>query len=392
VAEPDVWTSLAHAAAEAGVVGGLADWFAVTALFRHPLGLPIPHTAIVPRNKNRIGEGLGTFLERHFLTDELLSSKLRSFDAAQRLAAWLAEPDKSAMAADRLVRVLPYTVAALNDAELRAFTAKALGVRLRDIDVAPMLGLAIRLLTAGGYHGAVLDSALKLGREFLDRNAAEIEQAAAEGPRRRWWIPAAVNKRIARAILNGLGEVLDELQNADSTMRRRALDAITTLADDLATSPEYRAKVEAAKRDLLDRPEMQQWLGSAWDQIRDALLGDVAADPAYARAGLANVLTSAGRSLLADDGMRARLNASLEHAVLGVVPWRGELARFVADVVRRWDEKVLVQRMELALGADLQYVRFTGTLVGAAVGCLLFLFSQLLNRQLLMDLFHQFRM
>jgi len=390
VAEPDVWTSLAHAAAEAGVVGGLADWFAVTALFRRPLGLPIPHTAIVPRNKNRIGEGLGTFLERHFLTDELLSSKLRSFDAAQRLAGWLAVPDKSAMAADRLVRVLPYIVAALDDAELRAFTAKALGVRLRDIDVAPVLGLAIRLLTAGGYHGAVLDSALKLGREFLDRNADEIEQAAADGPRRRWWIPAAVNKRIARAILNGLGEVLDELQSADSAMRRRALGAITNLADELATSPDYRAKVEAAKRDLLDRPEMQQWLGSAWDQIRDALLGDVAADPAYARAGLANVLTSAGRSLLADDGMRARLNASLEHAVLSVVPWRGELARFVADVVRRWDEKVLVRRMELALGADLQYVRFTGTLVGAAVGCLLFLFSQLLDRQLLMDLFHQF--
>ena len=108
VPEPTVWTSLAHAAAEAGVVGGLADWFAVTALFRRPLGLPIPHTAIVPRNKNRIGEGLGAFLERNFLTDELLSSKLRAFDGAGRLAAWLAEPGNSALAADRLVRVLPH--------------------------------------------------------------------------------------------------------------------------------------------------------------------------------------------------------------------------------------------------------------------------------------------
>ena len=389
VAEPNVWTSLAHAAAEAGVVGGLADWFAITALFRRPLGLPIPHTAIVPRNKNRIGEGLGTFLERHFLTNELLSGKLRAFDAAQRVAAWLAEPGNSMMAADRVVRVLPYAVAALDDAELRAFTAKALGMRLRDIDAAPVLALAIRLLTAGGYHGAVLDRALHLGRGFLDRNAAEIEQAAAEGPRRRWWIPAAVNKRIARAILTGLGEVLDELQKADSAMRRRALGAITTLADDLATSPEYRSKVEAAKRDLLDRPEMQQWLGSAWDQIREALLGDVAADPTYARTGLANVFASAGRSLLADDGMRARLNASIEHGVLAVVPWRGELARFVADVVRRWDEKVLVQRMELALGADLQYVRFTGTLVGAAVGCALYLLELASRQPVVTDLLHR---
>ncbi len=389
VAEPNVWTSLAHAAAEAGVVGGLADWFAVTALFRRPLGLPIPHTAIVPRNKNRIGEGLGAFLERHFLTNELLSGKLRAFDAAQRLAAWLSEPDNSTMAADQVVRMLPYAVAALDDAELRAFTAKALGMRLRDIDAAPVLALALRLLTAGGYHGAVLDSTLKLGREFLNRNAAEIEQAASEGPRRRWWIPAVVNKRIARAILNGLGEVLDELQSADSAMRRRALDAVTTLADELATSPEYRAKIEAAKRDLLDRPEMQQWLGSAWDQIRDAVLGDVTADPAYARAGLANVLTSAGRSLLADDGIRARLNASIEHAVLSVVPWRGELARFVADVVRRWDEKVLVRRMELALGADLQYVRFTGTLVGAAVGCVLYLLELALHEPVIASIWQR---
>ncbi|HTY67968.1 MAG TPA: DUF445 family protein [Alphaproteobacteria bacterium] len=389
VAEPTVWTSLAHAAAEAGVVGGLADWFAVTALFRRPLGLPIPHTAIVPRNKNRIGEGLGAFLERHFLTNELLSGKLRAFDAAQRLATWLSEPDNSTMAADQVVRMLPYAVAALDDAELRAFTAKALGMRLRDIDAAPVLALALRLLTAGGYHGAVLDRALKLGREFLDRNASEIEQAAAEGPRRRWWIPAAVNKRIARAILNGLGEVLDELQSADSVMRRRALDAVTTLADELAISPEYRAKIETAKRDLLDRPEMQQWLGSAWDQIRDAVLGDVTADPDYARAGLANVLTSAGQSLLADDGIRARLNASIEHAVLSVVPWRGELARFVADVVHRWDEKVLVQRMELALGADLQYVRFTGTLVGAAVGCVLYLLELALREPVIANVWQR---
>jgi len=389
VAEPTVWTSLAHAAAEAGVVGGLADWFAVTALFRRPLGLPIPHTAIVPRNKNRIGEGLGAFLERHFLTNELLSGKLRAFDAAQRLATWLSEPDNSTMAADQVVRMLPYAVAALDDAELRAFTAKALGMRLRDIDAAPVLALALRLLTAGGYHGAVLDRALKLGREFLDRNASEIEQAATEGPRRRWWIPAAVNKRIARAILNGLGEVLDELQSADSVMRRRALDAVTTLADELAISPEYRAKIETAKRDLLDRPEMQQWLGSAWDQIRDAVLGDVTADPDYARAGLANVLTSAGQSLLADDGIRARLNASIEHAVLSVVPWRGELARFVADVVHRWDEKVLVQRMELALGADLQYVRFTGTLVGAAVGCVLYLLELALREPVIANVWQR---
>lgn len=379
VAESNVWIALAHAASEAGVVGGLADWFAITALFRHPLGLPIPHTAIVPRNKNRIGEGLGTFLERHFLTDELLSSKLQTLDGARHLATWLSNPDQAALVADRAVRALPYLAAALDDEELRAFTARSLGLRLRDIDIAPMLGFAIRLLTAGGYHAAVLDRGLVMARDFLDRNAEQLEQASAEGTKRRWWIPAAVNKRIARAIIKGLGELLAELQNDESAVRRRALGAVANLADELATSPEYQAKVEAAKRDLLERPEIQQWLGSAWDQARALLLTELAADPSHARQGLASVLVSLGRSLLADDGMRARLNASIERALLGLLPWRSELARFVADVVRRWDEKVLVQRMELALGADLQYVRFTGTLVGAAIGCVLFLIAYLLH-------------
>ena len=389
VREPNAWISLLRAAAEAGVVGGLADWFAITALFRHPLGLPIPHTAIVPRNKNRIGEGLGAFLERHFLTDELVSAKLRGLDPARHLASWLADPDRAMLLADRLVRVLPYLANALDDEELRLFTAKSLGVRLRDIDVAPLLGMALRLLTAGGYHAAVLDRGLAMAREFLDRNGDQLEDAAAEGTRRRWWIPVAVNKRIARAIIKGLGEVLEELANGESPMRERLLGAVTTLAAELATSPEYREKIEAAKRDMLNRPEIQDWLGSAWDHARDLLLSDLASQPSHTRQGLASMFVSLGRSLAANDGMRARMNGSIESGVLRLLPWRSELARFVADVVRRWDEKVLVQRMELALGADLQYVRFTGTLVGAAIGCLLYLVTVLLHHPLVASLINR---
>lgn len=389
VAEENFWVSLIHSAAEAGVVGGLADWFAVTALFRHPLGVPIPHTAIVPRNKNRIGEGLAAFLERHFLTDELVATKLRGLDGAHHLARWLADPDRATALAGQIVRLLPHVAAALDDEELRAFTARSLGVRLRDIDVAPLLGLALRLLTAGGYHAAVLDQVLAMAREFLERNSGNLEQAAAESTRRRWWIPAAVNKGIARAILKGLGEVLEELETADGAMRQRLLGAVATLAADLATSPEYRDKIEAAKHDLLERPEVQAWLGTAWDQLRDLLLADLSSQHSHLHQGLASIFVSVGRSLLANDGMRARLNASFEGAVLRLLPWRTELVRFVAEVVRRWDEKVLVQRMELTLGADLQYVRFTGTLVGAAIGCLLYLLTVALHSPVVAAAIHR---
>jgi uncharacterized membrane-anchored protein YjiN (DUF445 family) len=381
-AAPDagLWVSLIRATTEAGVIGGLADWFAITALFRRPLGLPIPHTAILPRNKNRIGEGLGAFLERHFLTEELVLARLRSLDVAQHVADWLADPRDAEMVADKLAVVLPHLTSALDDEELRRFTGDALGIRLRDVDAAPLVGKVLGLLTAGGYHAAVVDRSAELAAEFLERNAQQLEESAAEGTRRRWWIPAAVNRQVARAIIRGVRELLEDLRTPDSKLRRKVLDAIDESGRDLARSPEHRARFEAAKHALLDRPEVQAWLGSVWDQIRDSVVADIGSPRSHAREGIATACASIGRALRDDANMRARLNSVIETVAVGLLPWRRELGRFVADVVRRWDETVLVQRMELAIGADLQYVRFTGTLVGATIGCLLFLLPRLAER------------
>jgi uncharacterized membrane-anchored protein YjiN (DUF445 family) len=381
VRDAGFWTALLHAVAEAGVVGGLADWFAVTAVFRHPLGLPIPHTAIIPRSKIRIGEGLGAFLERHFLTEELILSKLRALDVASRIGVWLAAPGRAETLATRAVGLAPSLIRAVDDAEIRAFTARALGRQLREIDVAPLLETAVTLMTAGGYHTAVLDRGVDFAIDYLDRNAERLELAAGERERerRRWWIPRAVDRQIARALLRGLKELLHDLQQPDSKARRRLLGAIDELARDLATSPERRAKVEAAKLRLLGQPEVQQWLGSIWDQARDLVLADLASPESKTREGLATALASAGRTLLADASIRERVNGAAEAAVLRLLPWRRELAQFIAEVVRRWDERILVERMELAVGADLQYVRITGTLVGGSIGCVLFLLSSVLR-------------
>jgi uncharacterized membrane-anchored protein YjiN (DUF445 family) len=375
VPQPGFWTTLIHATAEAGVVGGLADWFAVTALFRRPLGLPIPHTAIVPRSKDRIGEGLGAFLERHFLTEELLVTKLRALDPASRLAEWLAVSGHAEAVAERITALLPHALGAIEDAEIRAFTAKALGKELRDIDVAPLLGRGIALLTAGDYHEAVIDRGIELGLDFLARHGARLEQAAGEGERRRWWLPKAVDRQIARALLKGLHDLLEDVRRPDSKARAKLLRAIDDIAHDLVVSPEQRAKVEEAKLRLLDRKEVQQWLGTVWDRARGVILADLASPSSRTREALATALASAGRMLLADDVMRERLNATIEAAIVQLLPWRRELVRFVAEVVHRWDERMLVERMELTLGADLQYIRMTGTLVGGATGSLLFLLS-----------------
>src|SRR5712675_1513753 len=204
---------LLRAIAEAALVGGLADWFAVTALFRHPLGLPIPHTAIVPANKDRIGEGLARFLDQHFLTRELLITELRALRVSERLAAWLADRRNAAALAGEIAKALPFVLRAVDDSQIKAFLGRALGAQLRNAAVGPLAAQLVRALTAAGYHEAVLDRLLDYARAFLARNEDRLLETVAE--RKRSWIPRAINREIARAMLRGAGELIDDLRQPD---------------------------------------------------------------------------------------------------------------------------------------------------------------------------------
>ncbi len=219
--EAGFWVLLVRATAEAAVVGALADWFAVTAVFRRPLGLPIPHTAIVPRNKDRIGEGLGAFVTRNFLTPELLATKLRSIDPAGRLAAWLSAPDHAALVAERVTLVLPHVIRSLEDDEIREFAARALGEQLRSADLSSALGKTLAVVTAGLPFDTVFDRALDALQKLLDREAGTIYEIVAE--RAAWWVPKAVDRRLAKAIVDGLSELLVGAARA----RQRAADDVS---------------------------------------------------------------------------------------------------------------------------------------------------------------------
>ena len=194
VPQPGFWILLVRATAEAAIVGGLADWFAVTALFRQPLGLPIPHTAIVPRNKDRIGEGLASFIEHNFLTPKVVKAKLRSIDPTRLFAEWLSSSATADAVALRLMRAMPHLLGAVDDRGIREFVGETLGRRLTDIELAPLLGRAISALTADGFHESLLDRLLEFCRQFLDKREDQFYQAAA-AQRRRWWIPKAVNRQ-----------------------------------------------------------------------------------------------------------------------------------------------------------------------------------------------------
>jgi uncharacterized membrane-anchored protein YjiN (DUF445 family) len=371
---PGFWILLVRATAEAAVVGALADWFAVTAIFRQPLGLPIPHTAIVPKNKDRIGEGLAVFIEHNFLTPEIVRAKLRSIDLARLLADWLSSTATADAVALRLVRMMPHLLAAADAREFRGFIADSLSRRLAEIELAPLLGRAIAVLTASSFHERVLDRLLDLSRQFLTDREDQL-YAAAEAQRRRWWIPKAINRQIAKAIVAGIKELIADLRAPGTQGRQNLLQAIERLAVELETSPEYRARVEDAKLRLLEDPQAKAWLSSTGGDIARELLADLASPTPQMRQTLAAAIHSLGERLLADATTRARVNRTIEAMATEVIPWRAQLAQFIIEVVRQWDTKTFTERLELVVGRDLQYIRITGTLVGGLVGCLLYLFS-----------------
>jgi uncharacterized membrane-anchored protein YjiN (DUF445 family) len=372
VPAPNAWVLLVRSVAEAALVGGLADWFAVTALFRRPLRLPIPHTAIVPANKNRIGEGLARFLDQHFLTRDLLVAELRGLRVSERLAAWMADRRNAAALAGEIAKALPFVLHAVDDRQIKAFLGRALGAQLRNAPLTALAGHFVRLVTAAGYHEAVLDRALNYARDFLARNEERLLDTVAE--RRRSWIPRAINREIARAMLRGAEELIDDLRKPDGSARQSLLSAIDDMALELMNAPADPASERARLPNL---PELQAWLAASWDKGRDIVLSDLASSSSRLRRTLALAIASIGETLGNDAAMRGRLDAAIEALLAEALPWRGELIRFVAEVVRKWEPAGFSERIEMAVGADLQYIRMNGTIVGGLVGGGLFLLSLL---------------
>lgn len=370
---PNVWVLLIRSVAEAALVGGLADWFAVTAMFRHPLRLPIPHTAIVPAHKDRIGEGLARFLDQHFLQRDLLVAELRALRVSERLAAWLADRRNAAALAAEIAKALPFVLRAVDDRQIKAFLGRALGAQLRSAPLSSLAGQLVRVMTAAGYHEAVLDRALDYARDFLARNEERLLETVSE--RRRSWIPRTINREIARGLLRGAAELIEDLRKPEGAARLGLLAAIDDMATELAGSSE--ASLEAGRSRVLKQPEIQAWIAASWDKGRDLALADLAAPSSRLRRALALAIASIGETLMADAAMRERLDVAIEALLAEALPWREELIRFVAEVVRKWEPKGFSDRIEIAVGADLQYIRMNGTIVGGLVGGGLFLLSLL---------------
>jgi len=365
------WVGYVRAGAEAAMVGALADWFAVTALFRHPLGLPIPHTAIIPRRKDQIGRNLGEFVEENFLTAEILADRLQGARFGQRLGGWLAEPAHAERAANAAADALRGSIEVIDDRDIQEALGSAVEHRLRVTEVAPLAGKAIDVAVEGGHHQHLLDSVLIGLASFIDENRGTFRQRLdQESP---WWVPESIDDRIFEKIYDAVRRfIADVTADADHEVRHSIDRRLAAFAVRMSEDPALAAKAEQLKHELLDHPEVRAWIGSLWAEMRDAITR-VAAEPhGELRQRIATSVMRLGARLATDEELRRRVDEWFERGIsYAVEHYRSEVAGFISSTVERWDPETTSRRMELQVGRDLQFIRINGTIVGGLAGVLI---------------------
>lgn len=362
-----------RAFAEAAMVGGLADWFAVTALFRHPLGIPIPHTAIIPRNKDRIGDMLALFLRDNFLTPGVVARRMGRLDVAGAAGKLLAMPsggdDRLRKGASRLIADL---IGALDDERLGGMAKSAMIQRLSQLDLAPMLGQALSAAMKDGRHQPVLDSLIRWTAQMLETNAPLIHAMVHERAGAILRL-TGLDETLATKIIEGLDKMLqDAADDRGHRLRLKIEEGLLTLASDLQHDSQMQARVARIRDEMIANPAMQRWLDGIWQQLRETLLR-AARDPEAILAGkLGEAARHLGASLQDDPALRQLVNRFARRVAAGTAARYGDgIVKLVSETVRDWDAQTITDRLENAVGRDLQYIRVNGTLVGGLVGVVL---------------------
>jgi uncharacterized membrane-anchored protein YjiN (DUF445 family) len=367
--QPHLFWSFVRAFAEAAMVGGLADWFAVTALFRHPLGIPIPHTAIIPRNKDRIGDTLALFLKDNFLTPSVVSRRMYGVDFAAAAGRFLASPPKSGRVQEGASRLIADIIDALADDRLGGMAKAAISLRLRALDLAPLLGQILETAMDAGRHLPLLDNVIQWSRRMLSANEGLIREMihARAGTILRW---TGFDETLANAILEGLDKLLAEIaDNPEHPLRLKAEEALAALARDLRHDPAMKARVDRVRDELLTSPALVGWLDGLWQHARTALLRAVRNPDASHMGQFGEAIRTLGRTLQTDRRLATMINRFVRRATVGAIASYGDgIVTLVSETIRGWDAETVTGRLENAVGRDLQYIRINGTVVGGLVG------------------------
>jgi uncharacterized membrane-anchored protein YjiN (DUF445 family) len=374
-----VWAGYIQATTVASMVGGLADWFAVTALFRRPLGLPIPHTAIVVERKDQFAATLGEFIQESFLTPDIIVERVRAANVVDAVAGWLADPAHAARTAAEVAGALAAVTELLRDDVVHAAIEDLVRQLVDAVPLAPLAGHALSLVSADGQLDDLLDRGLRGLNGYIEDHRDELRQHLSKKSRR--WLPAVVDHKLFDRVLDGVSSVLVQMEaDHDHDLRLQLKAWLDHLVVDLETSPELRARGERLKADALARPEVRQWIASLWIDIKRHIRSQASDPGSTLQQRLTSMIIGLGRRLQQDPALVAKVQSAAESAVSYVAEhFNGAIAAMVSTTIARWDSDETATRLELLLGPDLQYVRINGTVMGAGAGLLLHAVARVLG-------------
>ncbi|WP_328866927.1 DUF445 domain-containing protein [Streptomyces sp. NBC_00304] len=373
------WPGFVAAAAEAGMVGALADWFAVTALFKRPLGLPIPHTAIIPTKKDQLGASLGSFVGENFLSGDVVRDRIHSLGIGGRLGAWLAEPAHADRVTAELSTALRGALTVLRDSDVQAVVGEAITRRANAAEIGPGLGKMLEKVVADGGHRKVVDLVCVRAHDWLVMHGDSVMDAVQGGA--PGWTPRFVDKRVGERVYKELLRFLTEMRDMPGHPARGSIDTfLTDFAADLQTDSETRARVERLKSEVLGRGEVQDVIASAWSSVRTMVIAAAEDEQSELRLRARASLMSLGARLATDGRLQAKLEGWLEDAAVYVVTtYRTEITSLISDTVAGWDADQTSKKIEAHIGRDLQFIRINGTVVGALAGLAIYSVSRALG-------------
>ena len=367
-----------RAFAEAAMVGALADWFAVTALFRHPLGIPIPHTAIIQNRKDQIGRSLGEFVETNFMSSDVIGERLANAGSGRRLGEWLSDPGHAARAARAAGDVIHGVIEVIDDTQVQEGIERIIENRIRSTPVAPLLATTIDLAIEGGHHQRLLDAILSGLQGFLDDNRLTFrERLEQESP---WWVPGAIDDRIFAKIYDGLSRFLVDVGREPAHEVRRSIETrVASFADRLRNDQGMLAKSEQFKEELLAHPDMQAWMSSLWNDAKRGVMDAASRPDSELNQRITTSLRNLGERLCTDVELQAKVDRWVAQALGYVIDnYRSEVTTLIESTIARWDGDVTARKMELQVGRDLQFIRINGTIVGGLAGIAIHTISEVL--------------
>ncbi|MEU9635168.1 DUF445 domain-containing protein [Streptomyces tendae] len=373
------WAGYVSAAAEAGMVGALADWFAVTALFRHPLGIPIPHTAIIPKKKDQLGVSLGEFVGENFLSEAVVRQRLRAVGIGSRLGAWLAVPEHADRVTAELSAALRGALTVLRDSDVQAVVGEAITRRADAQEIAPGIGKMLDRVVSDGGHKRAVDLIVSRAHDWLILHGDSVMDAVQGGA--PGWTPRFVDKKIGDRVYKELLRFVTEMRDMPAHPARGALDRfLTDFAADLQSDTETRARVERLKTEVLGRGEVQDLIASAWTAVRSMIVSAAEDERSELRLRVRASLLSLGSRMASDAKVQAKVDGWVEGAAVYVVTtYRKEITSLITDTVAGWDAEHTTKKIEANIGRDLQFIRINGTVVGSLAGLLIYTVSRILG-------------